>query len=279
MKPAPFDYIRCDSIDEAASVIAETGDDARVIAGGQSLMAMLNMRLARPCVLVDFMAVPQARTVETRDGALRIGAGVRQAALLSRPDLASLNPLLAKLLPWVGHPQTRARGTICGSVAHADPSAEIPLALCALDGAVILRRGRKMRRVAAREFFLGMMLTEKADDELIEAVDFPSLPAGTGTGTGTGFVEVGRRKGDFAIVACAAIVTGKRTRLAIGGVNDTPIVQDWDTLSEDNEADALNALAWSLDARDDLHATARYRRDLVRRLGAQALKEARTCAS
>ncbi|MGR3570179.1 FAD binding domain-containing protein [Brevirhabdus sp.] len=275
MKPAPFDYIRCDSLDEAASVIAETGDGARVIAGGQSLMAMLNMRLARPRVLVDVMAAPQARTVETRDGALRIGAGVRQAALLARPDLASLNPLLAKLLPWVGHPQTRARGTICGSAAHADPSAEIPLALCALDGTVILRRGRKMRRVAAREFFLGMMLTEKADDELIEAVDFPFLPAGTGTG----FVEVGRRKGDFAIVACAATVTGKRTRLAIGGVNDTPIVQDWDALSADDEADALNALAWSLDARDDLHATARYRRDLVRRLGTQALKEARTCAS
>ncbi|MBU3259523.1 FAD binding domain-containing protein [Roseovarius sp. PS-C2] len=274
MKPAPFDYIRCDSLDEAAGLIFETGDEARVIAGGQSLMAMLNMRLARPSVLIDFMNAEETRRVETGENMLRIGAGVRQAELLVREDLEALNPLLAKLLPWVGHPQTRARGTICGSIAHADPSAEIPLALCALDGKVVLRKGRKLRRVSGAEFFLGMMLTDKAEDELIVAVEFPDLP----TGSGTGFGEVGRRKGDFAIVACAAVVTKSRVRLAVGGVNDTPVVKDWDALAPEDEADALNALAWSLDARGDLHATARYRRDLVRGLGSQVLKEARACA-
>jgi 2-furoyl-CoA dehydrogenase FAD binding subunit len=119
-----------------------------------------------------------------------------------------------------------------------------------------------------------MMLTDKGPDEIIEAVTFPTLPALSGTA----FREVGRRKGDFAIVAVSAIVTGQHVRLAIGGVNDTPLVQDWDGLDAADEAEALNALAWSLDARDDLHATARYRRDLVRRLGLDALKEARACA-
>jgi 2-furoyl-CoA dehydrogenase FAD binding subunit len=274
MKPAAFDYVRCDSLDEAAQIIAETGDGARVLAGGQSLMAMLNMRLAQPSVLVDIMQAPDAQKITVENGTLRVGAGVRQETLGKTPDLVGTSPLLARVLPWVGHAQTRARGTVCGSIAHADPSSELPLTLAALDGTVILRKGRKRRRVAASDFFLGMMLTDKADDELIEAVEFPPAPIGAGAG----FCEVGLRKGDFAIVACAALVSADRVRLAIGGVNDTPVIKDWSTLSAQDEAEALNALAWSLEARDDLHATARYRRDLVRKLGAQSLKEARSCA-
>ena len=274
MKPAAFDYVRCDSLDEAAQIIAETGDGTRVLAGGQSLMAMLNMRLAQPSVLVDIMQAPDAQKITVENGTLRVGAGVRQETLGKTPDLVGTSPLLARVLPWVGHAQTRARGTVCGSIAHADPSSELPLTLAALDGTVILRKGRKRRRVAASDFFLGMMLTDKADDELIEAVEFPPAPIGAGAG----FCEVGRRKGDFAIVACAALVSADRVRLAIGGVNDTPVIKDWSTLSAQDEAEALNALAWSLEARDDLHATARYRRDLVRKLGAQSLKEARSCA-
>ncbi|MCZ4354004.1 FAD binding domain-containing protein [Roseovarius aestuarii] len=275
MKPAPFDYVRCDSLDEAAQVIEQNGDAARILAGGQSLMPMLNMRLAQPAVLVDIMPATDARQITVDKAVLHVGAGVRQADLLAWPGLGAAAPLLARSLPWVGHTQTRARGTICGSIAHADPSSELPLTLAALGGTVILRRGNKRRKVAAADFFMGMMLTDKADDEVIEAVEFPQMPAGTGTG----FREVGRRKGDFAIVACAALISNDRVRLAIGGVNDTPVLHDWDTLDPSDEAEALNALAWSLDARADLHASARYRRDLVRNLGATALKEARQCAA
>lgn len=275
MKPAPFDYVRCDSLDEAAQVIAQTGDAARILAGGQSLMPMLNMRLAQPSVLVDIMQADDARRITADKAALRIGAGVRQAALLAYPGLGNAVPLLARSLPWVGHVQTRARGTVCGSIAHADPSSEIPLTLAALGGTVVLRRGNKRRRVPSSDFFLGMMLTDKSDDEMIEAVEFPHMPKGTGAG----FCEVGRRKGDFAIVACAALVSPRgRVRLAVGGVNDTPVIHDWDALDPSDEGDALNALAWSLEAREDLHASARYRRDLVRSLGETALKEARACA-
>jgi 2-furoyl-CoA dehydrogenase FAD binding subunit len=148
------------------------------------------------------------------------------------------------------------------------------LALVALDGRVHLR-GRGARRLPAAEFFTGMMQTAARPDEMIEAVSFPLSQEGTGHA----FNEVGIRHGDFAIVSVAAIATGDRLRLAIGGVNDTPLVRDWSSLDERQVDDALNDLAWSLDARNDLHATARYRRDLVRRLGRKTIKEARQCAA
>jgi 2-furoyl-CoA dehydrogenase FAD binding subunit len=199
-----------------------------------------------------------------------VPAGVRQAILLERPKLAVDLPLLAAALPWVGHVQTRARGTLCGSVAHADPSAEIPLCLVALEGEVRLRARRKARTVTAESFFTGMMVTEKADDEMIEAIAYPLRK----TGTGYAFAEVGRRHGDFAIVACAAVVDGTRMRLAVGGVADRPTARDFPHLDGSALDDALNAFAWDLGAGDDLHATARYRRDLVRSLGRRVLEDA-----
>lgn len=274
MKPAPFDYARPESLEEAVALLAETGADARVLAGGQSLVAMLNMRLARPGLLVDVMHLPGMGEPRIANGRLVIPCAVRQAALARRASLPAEAPLLAAALPWVGHEQTRARGTVCGSIAHADPSAELPLVLAALEGAVHLR-GRRRREVPAAGFFLGTMLTERAEDELIEAVSLPLTPPGTGTA----FAEVGRRRGDFAIAACAAVARGRHLRLAVGGVNDTPALRDWPDLDESQIDDALNDFAWSLDARDDLHATARYRRDLVRRLGRRTIGEARRCAA
>lgn len=274
MKPAPFDYIRADTLAEAADVLTQNGEDARVLAGGQSLMAMMNMRLAQPAVVIDIMHAEGPRQPEIVGNRLRMSAMVRQESLCTHASLTQEVPLLAQAVPWIGHIQTRMRGTVCGSVAHADPSAELPLVLVALDGRIHLKSRRKRRTMPARAFFLGMMMTGRADDELIEAVDVPLTPPGTGTA----FREVGRRKGDFAIVSCAAVVRGATTRLAVGGVNDTPAVADWEDLSPQDVAEALNAFAWSLDARDDLHASARYRRDLVRRLGEITIGEARSCA-
>ncbi|MFC4227779.1 FAD binding domain-containing protein [Hoeflea alexandrii] len=273
MKPAPFDYLRAATVQEAQAALAAEGEGARIIAGGQSLVAMLNMRLARPTLLVDVMHVPGGATMGIERGQLVVPFAVSQAALLQRQDLLSEVPLLAAALPWVGHVQTRARGTVCGSVAHADPSAEIGLALVALDGTVHLR-GRRARSLPAAKFFTGMMQTAARPDEIIESVSFPIARKGTGHA----FNEVGIRHGDFAIVSIAAISTGDRLRLAVGGVNDAPLVRDWASLDEQDVDDALNDLAWSLDARDDLHATSRYRRDLVRRLGRKTIKEARQCA-
>jgi 2-furoyl-CoA dehydrogenase FAD binding subunit len=273
MKPPHFDYVRATTLAEAHAVLAAEGADARIIAGGQTLVPMLSMRLARPRVLVDIMRLGELERTDEADGVIRVGAAVRQAELLAWPQLAAHQPLLAAALPWVGHAQTRNRGTVCGSIAHADPSAELPLVLVALDGSVTLSTRWRRRTVAAAQFFRGLMSTARRDDELIAAVSFPTARPGHGYA----FREFGRRHGDFAIVACAAVVTASSTRLAVGGVADRPLARDWDGLSDDSLEDALNEFAYDLEARGDMHATARFRRDLVRRLGRETIAEARRC--
>jgi 2-furoyl-CoA dehydrogenase FAD binding subunit len=267
MKPATFDYVRAEHLDEALDVLTREGSDARVIAGGQSLMPMLNMRLAKPRTLVDIMRLGELARIERKGGTITIGAGVRQATLLGWPGLGESLRLAALALPWTGHAQTRSRGTVCGSIAHADPSAELPLVLCALKGEVHLRNAKRRRRVAAKEFFAGMMATTRSDDEMIEAVSFPAGHSRCG------FREVARRHGDFAVVACAAVATTNGVRLAVGGVADMPIALDFPRLEASALDDALNAFAYELDARDDVHATARYRRDLVRMIGRDLMRE------
>jgi 2-furoyl-CoA dehydrogenase FAD binding subunit len=275
MKPAPFDYVRAETVEEAASVLHERGAEARILAGGQTLVPMLSMRLAKPAILIDIMRVPSLSTIAAEKEAIVIPAGVRQQATLARSALRDEVPLLAAALPWVGHFQTRARGTICGSVAHADPSAEIPLCLVALGGEIRLRSKRKSRGVTADAFFTGMMATDKGDEEFIESVVFPKRRPGAGYA----FAEIGRRHGDFAIVACAAVVDAQRMRLAVAGVADHPTARDFPALDGAALDDALNDFAWSLGAGDDVHATARYRRDLVRKLGRKVLEEAAACRS
>jgi 2-furoyl-CoA dehydrogenase FAD binding subunit len=268
MKPVAFDYIRAESVNEVLEGLSKEGGSARVLAGGQSLVAMLNMRLARPKLLIDIMRLKELDRVEDRAGVVTIGAGVRQATLLAWPELTRTLPLLALALPWVGHVQTRSRGTICGSLAHADPSAELPLMLVTLGGEVHLRSTKRRRRVPASEFFVGMMATARAEDELIEAVSFPAHSSGR-----CAFREIARRHGDFAIVACAAVATSKGVRFAVGGVADVPMVREWPRLDRGALDDALNGFAYELDARDDVHASARYRRDLVRIIGSELIGE------
>ena len=273
MKPARFDYIRAGAIAEAHAALAKDGDEARIIAGGQSLVPMLSMRMARPAVLIDIMHLPELAKIEVKGNSIRVGAGVRQAELLAWPELAERQPLLAAALPWVGHAQTRSRGTVCGSAAHADPSAEIPLALLALKGSVELSSQLERRRVAAEDFFTGLLSTARNDNELIEAIDIPCRAAGHGYA----FREFARRHGDFAIVACAAIARVDGARLAIGGVADVPTARDFLDLDNGVLNDALDEFAVELEPRDDLHATADYRRALVRRLGRATIEEACRC--
>ena len=272
MKPASFDYLRPETLDEALVALGELGGDARVLAGGQSLLPMLNMRLVEPKLLVDIGRLSALAEVRVLDDRLVVGAAVTQAELAAHPTLAAEAPLLAAALPSVGHYQTRNRGTICGSIAHADPSAELPLCLLALGGEVVLRAASGRRILSADDFLLGVLSTAKRDDELVEAVRFPLHQSGTGFA----FREVAQRHGDFAIVACAAIVTAAHIRLAIGGVAGRPMVREWPSdLGDDGLDDALNEFAWELGAVDDLHASACYRRELVRRMGQRTIEEAR----
>lgn len=272
MKPAAFDYQRVETAGEAAAALAQLGDEARILAGGQSLMAVLNMRLARPQRLLDISRSTALAKLRVDGDMLHVGAAATQATLELRPGLAQDVPLLALAFPHISHFQIRNRGTVVGSIAHADPSAELPLVLLALGGEVCLRSARGARRVTARDFFTGMLLTARKADELVEAVRFPLAPVGQGHG----FEEFAVRHGDFAICAVAAVADARRLRIAVGGVADRPVARDLPLLDGAALDDALNELAWSLDVRDEPQASAALRRQLVRRLGRRAADRALT---
>ena len=275
MKPRPFDYVRPDTIDEAVAVLAEYGDEARILAGGQSLMAMLNLRLADPAILVDIARIAEVDTIRDLGDKIEVGAAVTQNRLLVWPNLAKKLSLLAVALPFVGHFQTRNKGTVCGSVAHADPSSEIPLSLAVLEGEVVLRSRRGMRVLAANAFQKDMLTTAREPDELITAVRFPIM-----AGRGVAFREVARRHGDFAIIAVAALIesTGG-TRFGVGGMSGRPVVRRIAAGGGSAVHDAVNQLASELEGYDDLHASAAMRRDLLRNLGPVIIEEAIRCAA
>jgi 2-furoyl-CoA dehydrogenase FAD binding subunit len=270
MKPAAFDYVRTDGAEEARALLSRYGEDARILAGGQSLMAVLNMRLAQPQLLIDISRSASLAGTAVGDGHLQVGAAATQASIEWRPDLARELPLLALALPHVSHFQIRNRGTVCGSIAHADPSAELALCLLALRGQVLLSSARKHRTVDAQDFFLGMLSTARASDELLDAVRFPLAKPGQGFG----FAEFSRRHGDFAICAVAVVADDNGLRIAVGGVADRPIARDLPHLDHSALDDALNEFAWALDARDDPQISAATRRHLVRRLGRAAAEQA-----
>ncbi|MYZ47100.1 FAD binding domain-containing protein [Propylenella binzhouense] len=271
MKPKSFAYVRPDSVEEAVDLLAQHGEDARIIAGGQSLMAMLNLRLVEPSILVDISQLKELSEIGVRDGAVEVGASVTQARLLAWPELKARAPFIALALPWVGHFQTRNRGTVCGSIAHADPSSELPLSLRLLGGEVVLRSKKGSRKVKAEAFQQGLLTTARRPDELITAVRFP---VGVGA-EGAGFREVARRHGDFAIVAVGAVKVAGSIRVAVGGVADRPGLLELPAGgSEAERRQAIEDFAWELGGYDDIHASARYRRDLVRRLAPIIISEA-----
>jgi 2-furoyl-CoA dehydrogenase FAD binding subunit len=278
MKPRPFDYLRPDTVDEAVAALAEYGDDARVLAGGQSLVPMLNLRLIEASALIDISqiaALDGIREVGDKKlgAAIEIGAAVTQNNLLAWPQLRQKLPLVAAALPYVGHFQTRNKGTVCGSIAHADPSSELPLILAVLGGDVVLKSARGERVLPAQDFQQDMMTTARAADEMIVAVRFP---AANGVGKGVAFREIARRHGDFAIIAVAAAMENKNAVwLGVGGMAGRPLVR---RIATDQVADAVTAWADELEGYEDLHASAAMRRDLFRNLAPRVAEEAIRCA-
>jgi 2-furoyl-CoA dehydrogenase FAD binding subunit len=275
MKPRPFDYIRPETVDEALALLAEHGEDARILAGGQTLIAMLNLRVVEAPVLIDITRIRELDAIREVDGSVEIGATVTQNQLLQWPSLVEKLPLLHAVLPFVGHFQTRNKGTVCGSIAHADPASEIPLALALLGGQVMLRSQKGARTLSASEFQQGMLLTARAPDELITAVHFPIVNARVA------FREVARRHGDFAIIAIAAAAENRESiRIGIAGMADRPAVRSLQVDGAASLQHAIERLAWELEGYDDIHASARMRRDLLRGLGPIVVEEARQqCAA
>ncbi len=268
MKPAPFDYVAAQSLDEALHLLAHR-PGARLLAGGQSLIPMLNMRLLTPPLLIDVMQIPALEKIKEIPDGVEIGATVTQAACLAWPGIEDLQPLLTLVLPLVGHYQTRQRGTVCGSLAHADPSSELPLIVALLDGELVLQRSGKTRILKARDFQLGAMATALAPGEMIVACRIRQRR----TGEVYAFREVSQRHGDFAMVAMALVADARGVRIGVAGVAQTPTLLDLPWLEGAPLETALNEFAWQLGARDDLHASAAYRRGLVRNLGRALVRE------
>ena len=270
MKPAPFDYFRPAGVEEAVAILGEAGDDARILAGGLSLVPMMNFRVVTPAVVVDIGRLEELQEIADEGAEIEVGAGVAQAGLERWPDLARRLPLLAAAFPHVGHYPTRARGTVGGSVAHADPSAELPLALAVLGGSVRLRSAGGERLVPARGFFEGPLETACGEDEMVVATRWPAAAPGARHA----FDEVALRHGDFAIASCAVVLHEDRMAIGFGGVADVPVVREWPHLTGEALDDALVELAEETEIVDDGHGGGAYRRGLVRTLGRRTVERA-----
>jgi carbon-monoxide dehydrogenase medium subunit len=284
MKPAQFDYHAPTTVEEAIALLARYGGEAKLLAGGQSLMPLMNFRLARPAALIDLNAIPSLAYIREDDGNVRFGAMTRQRAIEFSPVVRRRLPLLTEATALVGHLPIRTRGTIGGSIAHADPSAEYPAVLTVLDGTVVARGPRGERVLTPGELFRSYLSTSLGLDEILVEVRLPAMPAGAGFA----FEEFSRRHGDFAIVGIAAMVVvaaeGQRctaARLATAGAGPVPIrlraaeeILERDGLSEP-AIEAAACRAAELVAPDsDLHASAAYRKNLTRVLTARALRRA-----
>jgi CO/xanthine dehydrogenase FAD-binding subunit len=291
MKPAPFRYVRPGSLDEVVTLLAQRGGEAKLLAGGQSLVPMLNMRLVRPAILVDLNTIPDLDRIEpTSEGGVAIGALVRHADLVGSPVVRERAPLLAEAARHIGHAAIRNRGTLGGSVAHADPAAELPAVLVALDAVLTLRGRSGARSVPAIDFFRGLLSTALETDEILTEIRVPPQPPGWG------FAELARRPGDFALAGIAAVVRAaaddpgrcERARLVGFGVGDRPVrfmsaegILAGARLDAGVAEEAAAAAGPASDPPGDVHASSEYRRHLATVLAERALLQAfdRACGA
>jgi aerobic carbon-monoxide dehydrogenase medium subunit len=281
MKPPRFDYHAPRTVDEAVALLARYGGDAKPLAGGQSLVPLLNFRLARPAALIDLNRIPALAGIRETDGHVYFGAMTRQRAVEFSPIVARKLPLLTEATRWVGHLPIRSRGTIGGSIAHADPSAEYPTVLAALDGTVVARGPKGERELSAGALFETYLTTTLEPDELLTEIRLPVMR----DGAGWAFEEFARRHGDFAIVGVAAAAWREdgrwRARLAIAGAGPVPVRLHGaeEIIARDGVGAAAVETAAARAAElvrpdSDLHASADYRRNLARVLTGRALRNA-----
>lgn len=284
MKPAPFEYLAPDSLDAALDVLARHGGEAKLLAGGQSLIPVMNFRLAQPSLLVDLNRLRDLDYVRADGSGLRLGAMTRQRSLERDLQVRRLAPLLHEAVPFIAHPQIRNRGTVGGSLAHADPAAELPAVAVALDARFRLQRVGGERWVEARDFFAGLFTTILEPDEMLVEVAVPTPPHHTGWA----FLEVARRHGDYAQVGIAARVTlddanlCREARLVYLSVGDGPVeareaarMLVGTDLSDKVIAEAADkASREEMDPTGDIHASADFKRHLVRVLTGRALRRA-----
>lgn len=282
MKPPPFDYFAADCSEAAVQALADAGGDGKIIAGGQSLMPMLNFRLLRPSILIDINRIPDLSYVRDDGDEIRIGSLTRHRMLETSDIIARQFPVLHEAMGYVAHLAIRNRGTIGGSLSHADPAAELPMMSLLLDARMEVQSPSGRRTIEARDFFFGALTTALDDRDMLIEVRLPKLPQGTGWA----FEEVARRSGDFALASVAVIMksdgdTISDLRIGMMGIGETPMrATDAENIlagqrySETAVAAAVDAIRAAVEPNTDLHASADYRRHLVGILAQQALAKA-----
>lgn len=290
MKPAPFAYLAPTSLAAALAALDQHGYDAKLLAGGQSLIPVMNFRLAQPGVIVDLNRVPGLEQIERNEaGGLRLGAMARHSRLEHSETIATLAPLLSEAIPYIAHPQIRNRGTLGGSLAHADPAAELPAITVALEARFRLQRANGERWVGAEDFYRSLFMTALEPEEILVEVAIPPLPANTGHA----FLEIARRHGDYAQAGVAALLTldeegvCRQARLVYLNLGEVPRVayQAVTALIGNRPSPSLldevarHAAREEIDPTDDIHATAAYKRHLAYVLGKRALQQAATRAT
>jgi carbon-monoxide dehydrogenase medium subunit len=268
IKPADFLYYRPETRSEAIDLLGSFGDEAKVLAGGQSLMPMLNMRLVTPGHLIDINRIEDFPPLEVADGALRMGACVRQRDVEAAPATRSSVPILAEGLRFVGHRAVRDRGTVVGSITHADPASELPAVLLLLGGAVVAEGPLGPRSIPATDLFRGVFETAVRSDELVSSASFPKLEPDTGWA----FDEIARRQGDFALCGAAAVVGSTWARLVLFGIGATPRLFDISGVVSGTVA--IEECLSDLEPLGDIHASADYRKHLAIVLGKRVVKRA-----
>jgi CO/xanthine dehydrogenase FAD-binding subunit len=287
MKPPLFEYHDPGGVDEALELLERHGEDGKVLAGGQSLVPLLNFRLAHPDHLIDLRHLDSLSYVRRSDGVLRIGAMTRQSTLESSPVVASRWPMLTGALGFVAHQQIRNRGTVGGSVAHADPAAELPVAFTALDATFGVRSRRGSRRIGWREFFLTHLTTALEPDELLVEIEVPPLPEGTVWG----FTEYSRRHGDFALGGAAVVLrledgVCREARIALLAAADTPLrpeaaerALEGAPITEESTAEAARLAVADIEPTGDIHGSSEYRKQLIEGMVRRAVEQATGRAS
>jgi CO/xanthine dehydrogenase FAD-binding subunit len=280
MKPAAFGYVRAESVEHAVQALAEAGGDAKIIAGGQSLMPMMNFRLVKPSVLVDINRIPGLDSLQTREGKVLIGALVRHRMTATDPFIARHIPVVHHTVKHVAHLTVRNRGTFCGSVCHADPAAEMPMMTLLLNGIIHIASARLQRTVRAKDFFVGSLITALEPDEMVTGIEIETPPAGTGWG----FEEFSRRRGDYALAAAAVTMRWREghaedVRIALMGVGDIPVrLSQAEAVLEGSEVtdvkldEVIEALRAGISPNSDNNASSDFRRHLAGVLARRALK-------
>ena len=282
MKPAPFDYFDPESVEEVLDLLHQHGDEAKILAGGQSLGPLLNMRLSTPQIIVDINRVTDLEYYKSDDTTLKVGAMTRQSTLEDDTNLKNIQPLLAASIPYIGHRSIRNRGTVGGSVAHADPAAEWPAIMLTLDGTILIRNSTSSRTVDAIDFYISALTTDLKSDEMLVEIQIPS----SAKTSGWSFVEFSRRHGDFAVLGVATHVTIEnrqctKSRIAIIGGGPIPIrtrkaesILTGETINDELLKEVAEQASKEIDPDSDMHASAEYRHHLASVLVSTALRKA-----